>query len=69
MAAGTLDAGADEYHVLATLTEERLTRHWDGQAMGPWLFDGTTSWSYDDPTSLKHKTDYVRHRDLGGVMF
>jgi chitinase len=68
-AAGTLEAGAEDYHVLATLTERGFTRYWDGQAMVPWLFDGTTFWSYDDPKSLKHKTDYVRHHDLGGVMF
>jgi hypothetical protein len=24
---------------------------------------------YEDPKSLKDKTDYVRHRNLGGVMF
>jgi chitinase len=68
-APGTLEAGAEDYHVLATLTERGFTRYWDGQAMVPWLFDGTTFWSYEDPKSLKHKTDYVRHHDLGGVMF
>ena len=68
-AAGTLEAGAEDYHVLATLTEQGYTRYWDGQARVPWLFDGTTFWSYEDPKSLKHKTDYVRHHDLGGIMF
>ena len=68
-AAGTLEAGAEDYHVLATLTEHGFTRYWDGQAKVPWLFDGTTFWSYEDPKSLKHKTDYVSHHDLGGVMF
>ena len=68
-AAGTLEAGAEDYHVLATLTGQGYTRYWDGQASVPWLFDGTTFWSYEDPKSLKHKTDYVRHHDLGGIMF
>ena len=68
-AAGTLEAGVEDYHVLATLTGTGFTRYWDGKARVPWLFDGTTFWTYDDPKSLKHKTDYVRHHDLGGVMF
>ena len=46
-----------------------FTRYWDGKARVPWLFDGTTFWSYDDPKSLKHKTEYVRRHGLGGVMF
>jgi chitinase len=68
-AAGTLEAGVEDYHVLAALTDHGFTRYWDGQADVPWLYDGTTFWSYEDPRSLKHKTDYVRHHDLGGVMF
>ena len=68
-AAGTLEAGSEDYHVLATLTGSGFTRYWDGQAKVPWLFDGRTFWSYEDPKSLRLKTDYVRHHDLGGVMF
>jgi chitinase len=68
-APGTWEAGAEDYHVLATLTSQGFERYWDGQAQVPWLFDGTTFWSYDDPQSLKHKTRYVRLNGLGGVMF
>ena len=67
-APGTLEAGVDDYHVLATLTEQGFTRYWDAKAKVPWLFDGTTFWSYEDAESLRYKTDYVRKRDLGGVM-
>jgi GH18 family chitinase len=42
-AAGTREAGAEDDHVLATLTEHGFTRYWDGQAEVPWLYDGTTS--------------------------
>jgi chitinase len=68
-APGTWEAGAEDYHVLATLPGEGFERYWDGQAQVPWLFDGTTFWSYDDPQSLKHKTRYIRLNGLGGVMF
>lgn len=68
-AAGTWEAGVEDYKVLSTLTEEGFTRYWDGRAKVPWLFDGTTFWTYDDPQSLKQKTRYVRLNGLGGVMF
>jgi chitinase len=68
-APGTWEAGAEDYKVLATLPGSGFTRYWDDQAKVPWLFDGTTFWSYEDPVSLKHKTKYVRLNGLGGVMF
>jgi len=68
-APGTWEAGSEDYKVLATLPSSGFTRYWDGQAMVPWLFDGTTFWSYDDPQSLMQKTRYVRLNGLGGVMF
>ena len=34
----------------------------------PWLFDGTTFWTYDDPQSIGVKTDYIRRHGLGGAM-
>jgi len=34
----------------------------------PWLYDGTTFWTYEDPFSLALKMDYVRRKHLGGVM-
>jgi chitinase len=68
-APGTWEPGAEDYKVLATLPGSGFRRHWDGQARVPWLFDGTTFWSYEDPESLKHKTKYVRQNGLGGVMF
>jgi chitinase len=68
-APGSWEAGAEDYKVLATLPGSGFTRYWDDQAKVPWLFDGTTFWSHDDPESLKHKTRYVRLNGLGGVMF
>lgn len=68
-APGTWEAGVEDYKVLSTLAEDGFARYWDGRAKVPWLFDGTTFWTYDDPQSLKHKTHYVRLNGLGGVMF
>jgi chitinase len=68
-ASGTWEAGSEDYKKLATLPGSGFTRYWDDQAKVPWLFDGTTFWSYDDPKSLKHKTQYGRLNGLRGVMF
>ncbi|ANW18340.1 glycoside hydrolase family 18 protein [Streptomyces clavuligerus] len=60
--------GFEDYKVLKRLAESgTYTVHRTyGQA---WLFDGKTLWTYDDPTVLNAKTDYIRARGLGGAMF
>ncbi|MET0135115.1 MAG: glycosyl hydrolase family 18 protein, partial [Kibdelosporangium sp.] len=40
----------------------------DEKAGHAWLFDGTTFWTYDDPTEMKRKARYIKDRDLGGAM-
>ncbi len=67
-APGTWEAGVEDYHVLATLTGQGFTRYWDSQARVPWLFDGTTFWTYDDPQSIGVKTEYIQRHGLGGAM-
>ncbi|KAJ2791874.1 hypothetical protein GGI18_000828 [Coemansia linderi] len=45
-------------------------RQWDGVTQTPWLFNPTTKifLSYDDPDSIRIKSDYAASRGLGGVM-
>jgi chitinase len=45
-------------------------RFWDPSAQVPWLYSASDQImiSYDDPTSLRAKADYVRAHTLGGVM-
>ena len=50
------------------LTNGSYTRHFHDVAKVPWLFDGSTFISYDDPESLNIKADYIRDRGLGGAM-
>jgi chitinase len=47
----------------------RFERHWDAEARAPWLYDGDTFLSYEDPESLRHKARFVHERGLRGVMF
>lgn len=40
----------------------------DPRSKAPWLFDGSTFWSYEDPTSIRTKARFARDQHLGGVM-
>lgn len=40
----------------------------DSTSKAPWLFDGQTFWTYDDPLSIRYKTSYAIHQKIGGVM-
>lgn len=40
----------------------------EARSQSPWLFDGNTFWTYDDPTSIRFKASYAYHERLGGVM-
>jgi chitinase len=46
-------------------------RHWDDQAIAPWLWNARTRSfiSYDDPRSIGRKAAYAHERGLGGIMF
>jgi chitinase len=40
----------------------------DERSQAPWLFDGQTFWTYEDPVSVRFKVSYARSEHLGGVM-
>jgi chitinase len=48
-----------------------FVRHWDAQAMAPWLWNPRTHQfiSYDDPRSIAAKAAYVKAHRLGGIMY
>jgi chitinase len=65
-AAGTFEAGVDDFKVVAAKTGFQLFRdRRDGVA---WLFDGSTFWTFDDPVALREKMTYVTDHHLGGAM-
>ena len=43
--------------------------HWDDTAKAPWLFDGSTFISYDDPASIREKCRFVKKMGLKGIMY
>lgn len=40
----------------------------DPHSKAPWLFDGSTFWTYEDPTSARTKARFARDEHLGGIM-
>lgn len=64
------DFGPD-YTSIALIYEKspEFTKYWDDVAKAPWLFDGYSFISYDDPMSIAWKCAYVREKGLGGVMY
>lgn len=49
--------------------KDGFVRYWDDEAKAPYLFNGTTFVSYEDPESIKAKIEYTKEHQLGGVMF
>jgi chitinase len=47
--------------------EGSFTKYRDATTQAPWLYDGTTFWTYDDPWSIAYKMVYARDKMLGGV--
>src|SRR5712692_8844280 len=41
----------------------------DPVSQEPWLFNGGTYWTYDDPTSIAFKMSYLKTKGLAGAMF
>jgi chitinase len=66
-APATYEAGYEDYRLLkANLSDYTVYR--DNKAGFAWLFDGTTFWTWDDPTEMKRKAQYISNRNLGGAM-
>ncbi|OLE21416.1 MAG: glycosyl hydrolase [Catenulispora sp. 13_1_20CM_3_70_7] len=65
-APGAVENGINNYNVL--VNHPGFTVYRDGRAGFAWLFDGTTFWTFDDPTVLAQKTAFIRRNDLGGAM-
>lgn len=54
--------------IVQMISSGKSTRYFDETAKAPYLFDGKTFISYDDPESIAHKGAYVRANSLMGMM-
>ncbi|MGO4545819.1 glycoside hydrolase family 18 protein [Paenibacillus sp. 2TAB23] len=70
MAGGTGGYGPDFTALAAEYIDKNgYVRYWDDEAKAPYLFNGTSFISYEDEQSLQHKCEYVKAKELAGVMF
>ena len=46
-----------------------FTRYWDDDAKAPFLFNGSSLISYDDPESIRLKCEYLKKEGLKGIMY
>jgi chitinase len=60
-----------DYGELSTeyVNKKGFVRYWDDEAKAPYLFDGSTFLSYDDPESLKLKAEYVKEHGYAGCFY
>ncbi|MFF5500739.1 glycoside hydrolase family 18 protein [Streptomyces roseolus] len=68
-APATWAPGSEDYKNLKKLAASGTYTLYRGHRNGhAWLFDGTTLWTYDDPSVLRTKANWVRTHGLGGAM-
>ncbi|MBB5017180.1 chitinase [Chitinivorax tropicus] len=63
-AAGTYEAGIEDYKVLKSRSGSRFYHPVTKQL---WLYNGNEFWSYDDPTVIGTKLNYINQQNLGGA--
>nr|WP_300676182.1 glycosyl hydrolase family 18 protein [uncultured Acetatifactor sp.] len=60
-----------DYEILVKdyIDKNGYTYYWDDEAQAPYLFNGSTFLSFDDPRSLKAKAEYVKEKGYGGIFY
>jgi chitinase len=63
--------GTNPWYLLRDLeSDPAYTKYWDDEAKVPYLYSSTTKefFTYDDPTSIQHKVDFIRENEYGGAI-
>lgn len=63
-APGSVETGVETYRVLSALLWPAFA---DSSSKARWIYNGSTFWSFDDPTTIADKTAYVKVQGLGGA--
>ena len=68
VARNPLDPPAHLPALAPTTAARPYTLHRDPRSHAPWLYDGDTFWTYEDPVSIGYKADFAIEQQLGGMM-
>ncbi|GAP63111.1 chitinase [Ardenticatena maritima] len=66
---GTWENGMLDYADIVANYEPTYQKFFHPQAQVPWLFNGTTFITYDDPDTIVRKVQYLKAEGLRGAMF
>jgi chitinase len=55
------------YHHIRGVAQD-FSVYREERSQAPWLFDGRTFWTFEDPVSIRFKASYAARQHLGGLM-
>jgi chitinase len=58
----------DHFYSYIQSIQPKFQLYRDPNSQTPWLYDGNSFWTFDDPVSIRAKLDYARQHKLGGAM-
>ncbi len=63
--------GVDYKNLETYLADKHFKTYWDSTAKAPYMYDATNRlfFTYEDPASIKLKTQYALQKKLNGIMF
>jgi chitinase len=64
---GAPDGDGAAYNSIVNI-ESNFKKYRDSITQSVWLYSGSHFWTYDDPTAIQFKMQYVKNQKLGGVM-
>nr|WP_042197030.1 glycoside hydrolase family 18 chitinase [Kibdelosporangium sp. MJ126-NF4]CEL22702.1 Chitinase [Kibdelosporangium sp. MJ126-NF4]CTQ89842.1 Chitinase (EC 3.2.1.14) [Kibdelosporangium sp. MJ126-NF4] len=67
-APGRYEKGIQDYKLIKPLLSSGYQLHRDTVSGHAWLFNGSTFWTFDDPTELARKSAWIKANGLGGAM-
>lgn len=67
-APGRYEAGINDYKLIKPLLGQGYQLFRDTNAGFAWIFNGSTMWTFDDPTEIARKTAWAKGNGLGGAM-
>jgi len=65
---GKYENGIDDYKEMIA-REATFKKYFQPTAQSVYIYNGSQLWTYDDPASMTNKMNYIKSKNLSGVMF